>query len=135
MWTLLSFTGRSDVDFLKKVIEKAGDKVPTPMPGERTEEQKQKVHAAVCARGRLRRGAMLARLQESGVRLRASQLLALQQYESGELRQRANDLTLISGHVRLKREDNTFVDIGGSTGGYVRVVMDDWEPPDIEEFE
>ena len=135
MWTLLSFTGRFDVDFLKKIIEKAGDKVPTPMPGERTAEEKQHRHAAVCARGRLRRGAMLARLQESGVRLRASQLLALQQYQTGELRQRANNLTEISGHGRLKREDDTFVDIGRSTGGYVRVVMDDWEPPDITEFE
>ena len=47
----------------------------------------------------------------------------------------ANKLTMISGHGRLKQEDDSFVDIGGSTGGFVRTVLDDWEPPDLVDFE
>ena len=42
---------------------------------------------------------------------------------------------MISGHGRLKKEDHSFVDIGGSTGGFVRTVLDDWEPPDLADFE
>ena len=59
----------------------------------------------------------------------------LQEYRSGELRRQANKLTKISGHGRLLREDLSYVDIGGSTGGFVRTVLDDWEPPDLGEFE
>ena len=102
------------------------------MPGERTDQEKQHTLDAQMARARLRRGAMLERLQErlsqgdpSGEdqgtkpRLNAKQLRVLQEYKSGELRKQANRLTMISGHGRLKREDATFVDIGGSTGGFV----------------
>ena len=59
----------------------------------------------------------------------------MQQYQSGELRREANRLTMVSGHGRLKRRDYSFVDIGGSTGGFVRVVLDDWGLPDLAEFE
>ena len=63
MWTLLSFTGRFDVAFLEDAIAR-GAKGPPAMPGERTEQQKQKVRDAQMGRARLRRGAMLERLQE-----------------------------------------------------------------------
>ena len=63
MWTLLSFTGRFDVAFLEESIAK-GEKKQSTMPGERTEKQKQEVRDAQMARARLRRGAMLVRLQE-----------------------------------------------------------------------
>ena len=140
MWTLLSFTGCFDVDFLEEAITK-GAKAPPKMPGERTEEQKQQVRDAQMARAMLRRGAMLERVQAKvqGKRnarpLNAKQLQCLEKYRSGELRKRANELTKISGHGRLKAEDQSFVDIGGSTGGFVRVVLDDWEPPDLADFE
>ena len=141
MWTLLSFTGRFDVAFLEESIAK-GEKKQTAMPGERTEKQKREVRDAQMARARLRRGAMLARLQERllqgdsrGEPLTLKQQRVLQQYKSGELRRQANQLTMISGHGRLKKEDDSFVDIGGSTGGFVRTVLDDWEPPDLADFE
>ena len=44
-------------------------------------------------------------------------------------------ITMISGRGRLKKEDHSFVDIGGSTGGFVRTVLDDWEPPDLADFD
>ena len=67
--------------------------------------------------------------------LNPKQLRLLQEYQSGELRKQANKLTMISGHGRLKKEDHSFVDIGGSTGGFVRTVLDDWESPDLADFE
>ena len=63
------------------------------------------------------------------------QLEVLEQYRSGWLRKEANKRTLISGHGRLKREDDSYLDIGGSTGGFVRTVLDDWGPPDLTDFE
>ena len=141
MWTLLSFTGRFDVAFLEDALAR-GKKNPPTMPGEKTEQKKQEVADAQMARAKLRRGAMLERLHEKLTKgnyakgkgkskakpLSRNQLHVLQDYKSGELRREANRLTKISGHGRLKKEDHSFVDIGGSTGGFVRTVLDDWEP-------
>ena len=141
MWTLLSFTGRFDVAFLEDAIAK-GKKAQPSMPGETTETQKQRKREAHMARARLRRGAMLQRLQEQlskGTKrrrpLNSEQSRLLQDFESGKLRREANDWTLISGNGRLRNEDGTFVDIGGSTGGFVRTVLDDWELPDTKDFQ
>ena len=35
----------------------------------------------------------------------------------------------------MRRSDGSFVDIGGSTGGYARTVLYDWEPPNVTDFE
>ena len=56
-------------------------------------------------------------------------------YDDGTLLAEANRLTRISGNGRLRRSDGSFVDIGGSTGGYTRTVLYDWEAPDVTEFE
>ena len=140
MWTLLSFTGRFDVEFLEDAIAR-GKKLPVSMPGERSKQEKQQVRDAQMGRARLRRGAMLERLHErlsqgGGAKgsLNPKQLRVLREYQSGELRRQANKLTKISGHGRLKKEDDSFVDIGGSIGGFVRTVLADWEPSDPAEF-
>jgi hypothetical protein len=150
MWTLLSFTGCFDVAFLEDSIAKGAKECISSnprMPGERTGGQKQQVRDAQMARASLRRGAMLERLQErlsqgneaKGNRkartLNPKQQRVLQEYRNGFLRRQANNLTVISGHGRLKNDDRSFVDIGGSTGGFVRTVLDDWEPPDLAVFE
>ena len=121
MWTLLSFTGRFDVVFQAGRLHCKGcgkrQKPPT-MPGERTERQKQQVRDAQVARGRLRRGPGLERLQErlkgkgkgEAWPLTRKQLRLLQDYRSGELRRQANKFTVISGHGRLKKEDHSFVE-------------------------
>ena len=149
MWTLLSFTGCFDVAFLENAIAKGGKGVPR-MPGERTEQQKVQVRDAQVARGRLRRGKMLERLQnklsqgkeakgkgkrKAVLALNPKQREVLEEYQSGLLRIKANKLTMISGHGRLKSADTSFVDIGGSTGGFVRTVLDDREPPDLVDSE
>ena len=141
MWTLLSFTGRFDVAFLEDALARGAKRSPA-MPGEKTEQQKQEVADAQMARAKLRRGAMLERLHKRLTQgnyakckgkskakpLNRNQLRVLRDYRSGELRRQAIRLTKISGHGRLKKEDHSFVEIGGSTGGFVRTVLDDWEP-------
>ena len=67
--------------------------------------------------------------------LNRRQLAILQRYQSGDLRRHANELTKASGHGRLWRWDASYEDIGGSTGGFLRTVLDDWEPYDIADFE
>ena len=64
---------------------------------------------------------------------RQKDLLVL--YDAGALLAEANRLTRISGNGRLRRSDGSFVDIGGSTGGYTRTVLYDWEPPDVTDFD
>ncbi len=74
--------------------------------------------------------------------LTSKQLRELHAYQNGDLRKEANKFTMISGHSRLRKDDyelrpwdrDSFVDIGGSTGGFVRTVLDDWEPPDLADF-
>ena len=61
------------------------------------------------------------------------ELLAL--YDTGTLLKEANRLTRISGNGRLRRTDGSVVDIGGSTGGYTRTVLDDWQAPDVTELD
>jgi hypothetical protein len=149
MWTLLSFTGCFDVKFLEEAILK-GSKDPPRLPGERTDEEKAKVRDAQVARAELRRAKMLEGLQKklskakeakgkgkrkAVLELNAEQQRILQEYRSGALLIKANDLTRKSGHGRLKRMDDSYVDIGGSTGGFLRIVLDDWEPRDLAEFE
>ena len=35
----------------------------------------------------------------------------------------------------MRRSDGSYLDIGGSTRGYTRTVLYDWEPPDVTDFE
>ena len=56
-------------------------------------------------------------------------------YDAGTLLADANRLTRISGNGRLRRSDGSFIDIGGSTGGYTRTALYDCQAPDLTEFE
>jgi predicted rRNA methylase YqxC with S4 and FtsJ domains len=58
----------------------------------------------------------------------------LRDLDNGKLLHAANTLTRLSGHGRLRKSNGEFIDIGGSTGGFVRTVLDDWEPPDFNDW-
>ena len=66
--------------------------------------------------------------------LTPSQDMLMSAYRDGSLQERSNKLTIESGHGRLKRHNGSYVDIGGSSGGFVRYVLDDWRPPDVSDF-
>ena len=137
MWQILSFTGNFDPVYLAELPP------PPPQAGELTESQRQRNRLAVEARAKLRLARKYERLRDklrSGKgapvpALKRHQEDLLKLYDNGTLLADANRLTHSSGNGRLRRSDESFVDIGGSTGGYARTVLYDWEPPDVTEFE
>ena len=129
MWQILSFTGKFDPASL------SGLRDPPAHPGELTESQREKNKLAVEARAKLRLGLKYSRLRARKTGLTRKQEELLQLYDNGTLLTEANRLTQISGNGRLRRSDGSFIDIGGSTGGYTRTVLYDWEPPHVTEFE
>ena len=123
MFHLLSFSGRWDPSFF------AREPVPT---GEPTEEQRRATAAAVEARAKVR----LARKYEHLKRrkwLHPDQMELVSKLRDGTLDKEVARLTKESGHGRFKREDGSFVDIGGSTGGFTRAVLDNWTPPNLDD--
>jgi hypothetical protein len=135
MWTLLSFSGKWDPSFLATL--------PKTSQPEADEEQKAKNRRALESRGKVRLAEHYARIREAnkgkgkgkGKFLGPSERNLLAQYDNGTLQDEANRLTRASGNGRLRRRDGTFVDIGGSTGGFTRTVLYDWAQPDLTEFD
>ena len=136
MWTLLSFTGRFSPEFFATL------KVdPKSNPGERSLEQKQRVRDAVEARGNHRLGRKYdlkrSRIDQGEAaddeELTSKQLALLEVFDSGFLLKEANRLTKLAGHGRIHKSRTEWIDIGGSTGGFVRTVLDDWAPPDLSD--
>ena len=137
MWQGLSFAGRFDPDFFEAFP------APPPQAGQQTAEQRWNNKLAVEARANRRLAIKYAGLRDKITRgecargtalsLRQQDLLAL--YDAGTLLSEANRLTRISGNGRLRHSDGSFVDIGGSTGGYTRTMLYDWHAPDLTAFE
>ena len=111
--------------------------------GEQTATQRLNNKLAVEARAMRRQAIKYARLRDKitkgecarGTALSLRQLDLLALYDAGTLLAEANRLTLISGNGRLRQSDGNFVDIGGSTGGYTRTMLYDWQAPDLTAFE
>ena len=58
----------------------------------------------------------------------------LERLESGELLWRMNSAVGKWGHGRLETPDGHCVEIGGSTGGRTRKLVDNWAAPSFEDF-
>ncbi len=58
----------------------------------------------------------------------------LEKYNNGELCDKRNVAVVALGHGRLENARGDTLDIGGSTGGLSRRVIDSWQPPDHVEF-
>ena len=132
MWHVLSFTGRSDEEFFKDV------EAPPTQEGERSAEQKENTKNAVLARARLRQAEsydrLRARRRAERRGLSKKQIALLKLYDNGTLLKEANEATLLSGNGCLRRGDGASLNIGDSTGGYTRLVLQDWEPKDGRAF-
>ena len=129
MWHVLSFRGKFDQAFFASLA------LPPLQAGEQSGRQRLNNKLAVEARAKRRLAIKYARLRDQGTALSRKQQNLLELYDAGILLEEANRLTRISGNGRLRRSDGSFVDIGGSTGGYTRTVLYDWEAPDVTEFE
>ena len=58
----------------------------------------------------------------------------LKRYESGVLRDELKKAVAAYGHGCLRSEDGDILNIGGSTGGVTRCLIDDWRKPDCQRF-
>ena len=114
-WYMVSYTGRFNPSALKL------GKAPQTVSSVQKSEQKAKTQRAIELRSRYKQGEKYANIRkESGAN----------DFDNHSLRVAANDATRASGHGRIYNADGTYVDIGGSTGGYYRAVATDYVPPD-----
>ena len=139
IWYILSFTGCWKPEFLTDLAPVSLDTY--------TSEQQAKVKEAAQATAKVRQAKSLAKLRDElrmpGVasqhvskgkgkakgkgkgqrQLTAAQRELLVLYDNGTLQDEAKAATLAAGRGRFKRRDGSFVDIGDSTGGYLRTVL------------
>ena len=137
MWYVLSFTGKFDPAFFEKLHP------PPPPTDEPTEEQRKNNKLAVEARSWLRLAERYSHLRDmiregrcrDNTVLTETQEELLPLYGDGTLLEDANRLSHISSNGRRQHWHGSFVDLGGSTGGFTRTVLYDWQPPDLTQFE
>jgi hypothetical protein len=152
IWEVLAYTGRFDVDYLRKAIQ-APDAEEEPEISASASKQKQQRRALHHAKAeakkaykegeRLARHRLLKRLHDTfqvagsdqeAVTLSKNQLDVLKQWDSGWLRNALNHAIVELGHGRIQFRTGDFLEIGGSTGGGSRRVIDGWVPPDWRKF-
>ena len=67
-------------------------------------------------------------------RLRSRQTVLVEQYESGRLMKELNEAKVAWGHGCLRSEDGDTLNIGGSTDGVSRCLIDAWRIPECQRF-
>ena len=100
------------------------------------QRRRQLLHDKAEARARFNEGQRLARCRDQRweVTFTKKEKEVLQQWDSGQLLQQKNMSIVAVGHGRLQTAHGDYLDIGGSTGGGSRRVLDSWQPPDWREF-
>ena len=148
IWEVLAFSGRFDVEMLVQALynQPSGE---TAEPADRdqvSDEQRRRLHHDKAeAIARYNEGNRLAKLREASLReaalhgtevakLSRWQKDVLRKWDSGELRDNRNQAVLALGHGRLENARGDYLDMGGSTGGGSRRIIDSWQPPCWREF-
>ena len=54
--------------------------------------------------------------------------------EDGSLLRHTNEAVAAYGHGTLRRDDGETIEIGGSTGGITRFLLDGYAEPDVDSF-
>ena len=106
MWQVLSFSGKFDPNFFNNLED------PGPPPDEATRDQRHWTSPALKARNRLRQALILEGRTGKPAPLTRQQQHLLGLYKNGELLQKANELTLLSGNGTLHRKDGEKFMIG-----------------------
>ena len=146
---MLAFSGRFHVEMLHAALHVQETAEP-PARDEASQEKRRRLHHDNTeAVARYNEGQQLAlhrhKLQRRGASQPAShgqqektftrrQLELLQKWDDGELLSNRNTAIVALGHGRLRNARGDYMDIGGSEGGGSRRIIDDWPPPDINQF-
>ena len=159
IWEILAFTGRFDASDFRATLasrpsERDGDTEEAMHDDERKKRRRLLQNAKEQAKARYNEGRRLARQRDthrdrsggasqpawesgsSGMRqgLSFRQTVLLEDFRSGRLMMELNERKVAWGHGRLRDEAGGHMDIGGSTGGGSRRIIDDWAPPDCQDF-
>ena len=145
IWEVLAFSGRFDVRYLTQALHVQPEEEPRVQEPQPLMERLPASlhHEKAEAIARHKEGERLNRrwqeLERGGATQPArhftrQQLDVLESYESGELLRIRNNAILALGHGRLRTARGETLDIGGSTGGGSRRILDSWHPPDWREF-
>ena len=136
MAELIIYAGRYDPEFLNNV-HKASEHSGAPQPAAWAAMQQQLKRAAASAKLEYRKTCLLRRRLEDGkVKLRDLdwwQQQNLQALQDGSLLTKTNHAIAAYGHGTLCTTDET-LEIGGSTGGITRFLLDGYEEPDVNTF-
>ena len=138
MAELIIFAGRFDPDFLRKVhVEQGRSGASQPVANQ--EEYQQKKKRAAEAKFEYRRTLVLLRRLDKGEldthHLTGPQQQNLAMLEDGTLLERTNEAIAAYGHGKLRSPHGAEeLEIGGSTGGLSRYLLDGYQEPDLATF-
>ena len=137
MAELIIYTGRFDPDFLSQAHDPP-DGSGASQPVARTRRQAQLKRSAAQAKLNYRMTCMLRRKLDRGQvekrQLQPWEKDNLRRLQNGSLLRRTNDAVAAYGHGTLRREDGATLDIGGSTHGVTRFLLDGCAEPDVDSF-
>ena len=150
LWEVLAFSGFFDIDMLGQALSTELGADGPPARDEQAQRRRRELHHAKAeARARFMEGKRLPRHRDQQQARGASQPAArgqeektctrrefqvLQDWDNGKLREDLNKAIVALGHGRLTTASGDYLDIGGSTGGGSRRIIDGWQPPDWREF-
>ena len=137
MAELIIYTGRFDPEFLNKAHE-AQERNGASQPVASADRQKALKKKAAQAKLDYRMTCILrlklARRQVNYDDLERWEKENLLRLEDGSLLRHTNEAVAAYGHGTLRRDDGETIEIGGSTGGITRFLLDGYAEPDVESF-
>ena len=138
MAELIIYAGRFDPDFLRRAHEHQA-RSGACQPAENQDEYQQKKKRAAEAKFDYRRTLVLRRRLDRGElerrHLSGSQQQNLAMLDDGTLLERTNDAIAAYGHGKLRSpHGDEKLEIGGSTGGLSRYLLDGYQEPDLATF-
>ena len=135
LWELISFSGRFDPEWLRGALACTPDPVEG---GDDAKRQSMEMKRQVMeARADLRFANSLDKKRKRTPTAKFTQREQdlLHKLDTDMLRKRSHDLTMKFGHGRVHKKDGSYVEIGGSSGGQARRVLDNYVPPHPEDIE
>ena len=137
MAELIIYAGRYDPEFLNRAHE-ARDRSGASQPAGGPAVQAQLKRAAAQAKLEYRKTCMLRRKLDQG-QVEERELAwwereNLRKLQDGSLLRLTNEAVAAFGHGTLRRVDGEKIEIGGSTGGVTRFLLDGNAEPDVASF-
>ena len=136
MAELIIYTGRFDPEFLSQAQDTQEPRTPAGLLS--AHRQQNLKRSAAQAKLNYRMTCLLRRKLDNGQverrHLQPWQKKNLRQLQDGSLLRRTNDAVAAYGHGTLRREDGASLEIGGSSQGVTRFLLDGCAEPDVESF-